>query len=72
MEYINVQLLNMDTKIPEQLVKNNDDSYTIFLNAKLSYDSHIKSYYHAIQHINENDFDKETVQVIEMQAHNEH
>lgn len=26
---INVQLLDMDTKIPEHLVKNSDDSYTI-------------------------------------------
>lgn len=30
MEDIYIQILDMDTKIPEQLVKNNDDSYTIF------------------------------------------
>ena len=36
MENINVQLINMDTKIPEQLIRNDDDSYTIFLNARLS------------------------------------
>ncbi len=27
MEEINVQLLNMGTKIPEQLIKNDDDIY---------------------------------------------
>ncbi len=69
MEDINVQLLNMDTKIPEQLVKNNDDSYTIFLNARLSRDSQLESYYHALKHIKENDFEKDNVQDIEMKAH---
>lgn len=58
MEDINVQLLNMDTKIPEQLIKNDDDSYTIFLNARLSQESRLKSYYHALRHILGNDFEK--------------
>lgn len=70
MEDINIQILDMDTKIPEQLVKNNDDSYTIFLNSRLSRDSQLKSYYHALRHIKENDFEKETVQEIEKIAHN--
>lgn len=70
MEKINVHLLNMDTKIPEQLVKNDDDSYTIFLNARLSQESRIKSYIHALRHIEENDFEKANVQDIELNAHN--
>lgn len=69
MENINVQLLNMDTKIPEQLVKNDDDSYTVFLNARLSQESRIKSYVHALMHIKENDFEKINVQEIETNAH---
>lgn len=69
MENINVQLINMDTKIPEQLVKNADNSYTIFLNARLSQESLIKSYYHALRHIKENDFEKDNVQEIEKIAH---
>lgn len=69
MEEINVQLLNMDTKIPEHLVKNNDDSYTIFINARLSRERQLKSYYHALRHINEDDFYKENVQEIETDAH---
>ncbi len=69
MNVINVQLLNMDTKIPEHLVKNADDSYTIFLNAKLSQESRVKSYYHALRHIQEQDFEKQNVQDIEIQAH---
>ncbi len=69
MQEINVQLLNMDTKIPEQLIKNDDDSYTVFLNARLSQESRVKSYYHALRHIANDDFEKEDVQVIEQKAH---
>ena len=45
MEDINVQIMDMDTMVPEQLVKNADDTYTIFLNARLSRDSQLKYYY---------------------------
>ncbi len=69
MEDINIQLLDMDTKIPEHLIKNNDDSYTVFLNARLSQESRLKSYYHALQHIAEHDFEKENVQEIEWETH---
>ena len=69
MEDINIQLLDMDTKIPEHLIKNNDDSYTVFLNARLSQESRLKSYYHALQDIAEHDFEKENVQEIEWETH---
>lgn len=52
------------------LVKNDDDSYTIFLNAKLTRENHLKSYAHAIRHIENGDFDKEDVGEIEKEAHN--
>lgn len=66
---INVQILDMDTKVPEHLVKNNDDSYTIFLNARMSRENQIASYYHALKHIIEDDFQKENVQEIEKSTH---
>ena len=56
--------------VPEHLVKNDDDTYTIFLNARLSRDSQLKYYYHALQHINKDDFSKEDVQNIEYEGHN--
>ena len=71
MEDINVQFMDMDTMIPEHLVKNDDDSYTIFLNARLSKDSQLKYYCHALKHIIGNDFCKENVQEIECEAHND-
>lgn len=69
MEEINVQLLDMDTKIPEHLVKNDDDSYTVFLNARLSQESRVKSYIHALKHIARNDFYKEDADRIESDTH---
>ena len=67
---INVQILDMDTKVPEHLVKNNDDSYTIFLNARMSHENQVASYYHALKHIERNDYNMENVQEIEKNAHN--
>lgn len=59
----------MDTKIPEHLVKNDDDSYTVFLNTRLSQESRTLSYYHALRHIRDNDFEGGDVQAIEAKAH---
>lgn len=69
MENIYVHLLDMDTKIPEHLIKNDDDSYTIFINARLSHESRLKSYLHALNHIMNDDFSKKDVQEIESFAH---
>ncbi len=71
MEEINVQLVDMDAMIPEHLVKNEDDTYTIFLNARLSRENQLKYYYHALRHINNADFCKEDVQKIEFENHND-
>lgn len=66
---INVKIMDMDVMIPEQIVKNADDSYTIFINARHSYEKQLESYKHAIHHIESEDFNKEDVQVIESVAH---
>lgn len=71
MEDINVQIIDMDVMIPEQVVKNHDGSYTIFLNARYTHEYNMKSYQHAIEHINNGDFDRDCgdVQIIEAAAH---
>lgn len=66
-----MQILDMDTMVPEHLVKNADDTYTIFLNARLSRDSQLKYYYHALRHIVKYDFAKKDVQEIEFETHND-
>lgn len=69
MDDINVQVLDMDTMVSEQLVKNSDNSYTIFINARLSREAQLKAYRHALNHIKNEDFEKSDVQEIEFQAH---
>ena len=65
-----MQIMDMDIMVPEHLVKNDDDTYTIFVNARLSRDSQLKYYYHALQHIKDNDFEKADTGEIEIHAHN--
>lgn len=59
----------MDVLVGEQVVKNKDDSYTIFLNARLSYERQLAAYWHAINHIKNGDFDKGNSDIIEQKAH---
>ena len=66
---INVQLINCDTNIRESIVKNDDDSYTIFINAKLTHERQLEVYTHAIEHIENSDFEKHDVDKIEFDAH---
>ena len=51
------------------VVQNEDDSYTILINAKLSQDGQLKAYQHALNHIKNEDFEKSDVQSIELHAH---
>lgn len=66
---INIVLIDMDTCIKEQIIKNSDDSYTIFLNAKMNIEQQQKSYKHALHHIKNDDFKKNDVNKIENIAH---
>lgn len=67
---INVVLLNFPGPEREAVTHNEDDSYTIFINAKLSFDGRQQAYHHALNHIKANDFEKTDVQQIEAIAHN--
>lgn len=51
------------------VIKNEDGSYTILINAKLSDQGRISAYEHALRHIENEDFEKEYVQEIESSAH---
>lgn len=66
---VNVYLMNFPSKGKEMVVPNEDGSYTIFLNARLSYEEQLKAYQHAIDHIKNQDFQKSNVQEIEAAAH---
>lgn len=71
MDDINIQIIDMDVMIPEQISRNADGSYTIFLNARLTQERRFQSYQYALQHISAGDFECEdgNVQEIEMRTH---
>lgn len=66
---VNTFLVNFPSPGKEMVVQNEDGSYTVLINAKLSQDGRIKAYEHALNHINNGDFDKTDVQSIESQTH---
>lgn len=66
---VNTFLVNFPTPGNEMVVQNEDGSYTILINAKLSQDSQLKAYQHALDHINNGDFEESDTQSIELQAH---
>lgn len=46
------------------------DGYTIYIDESLCGEQRIKAYNHALHHINNHDFEKHDVQLIEAEAHN--
>ena len=67
---LQIFLIDFPGKGNEAVTKNEDNSYTIFLNARLSYEKQLEAYAHAIRHIKNGDVDKEDVDRIEFQSHN--
>lgn len=71
MDDIYVYIVDMPTTAAEMIMPCNG-GYTIYLNARLSYQDRVKAYLHALGHVERNDFEKENVQEIEMEAHYGH
>ena len=71
-ENVNVVLLNMEYGIHEQVTRNHDDSFTVFLNARDTFEMQMQSYVHAIKgHIANDDHYKLDVQEVEYRSHKE-
>lgn len=60
---------DMAIGIPEQINQNSDGSYTVFLNARYSYERWVHSMDHAFNHVREEDWQKHNVQHIESERH---
>jgi len=70
MDNVNIILANMPTTIKAYTVSNNDGSYTIVLNARISQEQQRLSCYHERLHILHGDYDKKTdVGLLEVHAH---
>ena len=68
-DHVYVHIINMDTCVHEMVRHTPTDDYVIFINAKISVDAQREAFEHAIDHIRNNDFEKESVQEIESIAH---
>ena len=68
-EIVNVFLVDFPTKAHGMVTANEDGSFTILLNARLSLSQQRKAYRHEMWHIKNHDFEKSDVQEIEYQAH---
>ena len=58
MEHIQVILLDLPVTVPGLTVMNGDDSYTIFINARLSDHMQHKAYDCQVSYINDHNYDK--------------
>lgn len=68
---INVQIIDFGNSIPATVTINDDGSFSIFLNARLSYERRLEAYWHEIRHIQNHDF-YGNMSVDEMEAVNKH
>lgn len=65
---------NMPSGATEMVCKNEDNTYTILVNSNLTAERQTEAIWHAISHIQNNDFERVEeygIQKIESQAHNE-
>ena len=66
---VNVNLANLPTSISAYVVSNSDGSYTIMLNARLTWERRRQAYLHELEHINNGDYERKSADMIEMFAH---
>lgn len=69
---VNVVVIDFKSyKGKEMVVVNEDGSYTMLINARLSYEGQLNAYEHGMRHIENDDFQGNDVQEIEYKAHRE-
>lgn len=64
-EAIGVYFLYMDYLVEEQVIFNEDGSYSILINSRLNHERQMLAYQHALTHIMNDDFSKEYADDIE-------
>lgn len=69
MHDINVVLMDNPFGIKGSVNKNDDGSYTVIINSKLNAEQQREVYLHEVEHIENGDFDKSDVDIIEHDAH---
>ena len=66
---VNTVEANLPTTIAAYVVSNSDLSYTIVLNARLTYERRMQAYCHELHHIKNGDYERSSADLIELFAH---
>jgi hypothetical protein len=70
MDNVFVSYVDLPATIRSFVVSNDDSTYTIILNSKLSHEQNLISYIHELEHIKRGDYDKKcSADLIEINAH---
>lgn len=69
MDYIRIYLMDLPHAVRGYTVKNEDDSYSIFLNARLSAQMQKETYDHEMRHIDHQDYGDVNVSYLEKIRH---
>lgn len=69
MSEIFVYQLDLPASVREMVTPGVDDDYTVYINSRLSESAKVHALAHAVDHCRNNDFSKESVQEIELEAH---
>lgn len=67
-EAIGLHFIDMPLKVEEQVIMNEDGSFSIFINSCLNSERQMAAYQHALEHIMNNDFEKFDADYIELTA----
>lgn len=66
---VNTIEINLPTSISAYVMANADASYTIVLNARLTWERRLQAYQHEIEHIKNGDYERSSADFIELYAH---
>lgn len=67
---IYIYYIDMPYSVRSNIVENNDGTYTLYLNNRLSYEDNLEGYKHELDHINYDDFNcDDDIQTIELNRH---
>lgn len=66
---VHIYYIDMPCSVTSNIVENNDGSYTIYINSRLSYERQLEGYLHELRHLDNNHFEEWLdIQNVEMEV----
>ncbi len=69
MDSINIKLIPMEYSVKGVSCCNEDGSYTIIINSKISYEQQLEAYRHELRHIAHDDYRCDDIDWVELKTH---